>query len=317
MASNGWQPFQTGMAGLMVSKSRKAAGVSMAESASVSPSSAMSVPDAYAPGLPGRGTGEAHVGGEVVDGLVPVGDEGLGALSDAVERRDVVLGENGPAAGHERALVGVGAVRAGLHVGEGALDRVAEPLNLGGNAREERLGLSGHVGPGEEVRQVGEGALRVQMHEVGALHVEAGGTEDVELDCDVGVVGLLHLGGGLHLDEVPAAAPALEHVDRDEDAVGEEGGLEDGRGAVGDGAPGLLDLSRPRPGSRHRRGRRRGSAPARPRPPGSPGRRWPAARRRVSAPGPWARAPATRVASCTGGRSSSGTWRAGGGWARR
>ena len=99
MASNGWQPFQTGMAGLMVSKSRKAAGVSMAESAPASPSSAMSVPDRTLRACRAVGTGEAHVGGEVVDGLVPVGDEGLGALSDAVERRDVVLGETRASSG--------------------------------------------------------------------------------------------------------------------------------------------------------------------------------------------------------------------------
>ena len=80
----------------------------------------------------------------------------------------------------------------------------------------------------------------VQVHEVGSLHVQAGGAEDVELHGHVGVVRVLHLGGGLHLDEVPPAAPALEHVHGDEDAVREEGGLEDGRGAAGHGAPGLL-----------------------------------------------------------------------------
>jgi hypothetical protein len=59
------------------------------------------------------------------------------------------------------------------------------------------------------------------VHEVGSLHVQAGGAEDVKLHGHVGGVGVLHLGGGLHLDEVPPAAPALEHVHGDEDAARE------------------------------------------------------------------------------------------------
>ena len=64
--------------------------------------------------------------------------------------------------------------------------------------------------------------------------------EHVELDGDVGDVGLLHLERGLHLGEAPSAAPALENVHGDEDVVCQEGGLEDNWSAVGDGPPGLL-----------------------------------------------------------------------------
>ena len=80
------------------------------------------------------------------------------------------------------------------------------------------------------------------MHEVDPLHLEPGRADHVELHGDVGVMRLLHLGGGLHLDEVPAPAAPLEHVDGHEDVVGDERGLEDGRGSFGDGALRLLDL---------------------------------------------------------------------------
>ena len=81
------------------------------------------------------------------------------------------------------------------------------------------------------------------MHEVGSLHVQARGPEDVELHGHVGVVRVLHLGRGLHFDEIPPAALTLEDVHGDEDPVRQKGSLENGRGAVGDGAPGLLHLA--------------------------------------------------------------------------
>ena len=128
----------------------------MAASAAASPSSTTSLPGANAPGLPSRRACQAHVARQVVDGLVPIGDERLSALADPVEGGDVVLGEHGPAARHERAVVGIGAVRAGRDIREGPLDRRAEPLDLGGDAGEERLGLVRNVGAGEEILEVRE-----------------------------------------------------------------------------------------------------------------------------------------------------------------
>lgn len=60
---------------------------------------------------------------EIVDGLVAVLEELLDPLaSDLVERAHVVLRRFGPAAGHERAVVGVVAVIADVDVGQRALE---------------------------------------------------------------------------------------------------------------------------------------------------------------------------------------------------
>jgi len=77
------------------------------------------------------------------------------------------------------------------------------------------------------------------VHHLGAADVHAGRPEHVGLDGHVRDELRLHAVGGLHLHEREALVEPLQHVDRDERAVGDEARLEDGRRA---GRQGFLGL---------------------------------------------------------------------------
>jgi hypothetical protein len=77
--------------------------------------------------------------------------------------------------------------------------------------------------------------LVVEVHQLDVGDREACSFDDVRLDGGVGDVLGLDPGGGLDLGDDPGVAFFRESVYRDEDVVFEEGGLEDGGGAGGEG----------------------------------------------------------------------------------
>ena len=187
--------------------------------------------------------GELEPRGQVVERLVPVGEELREARRpDGMKRRDVVLGERGPASPHERARVGRVAVRSGLDLGQGAAQHRELTARLARHVADERLDVVGDVGAVEEVREVGEGAPCVEVHQLDPIDGEPRAAQDVGLHGGVGQVLLLDAHGRLHLGQRGAAAAAQrEDVDGDEDVVLEERRLVEHARAVVERPPRLRD----------------------------------------------------------------------------
>ena len=135
----------------------------------------------------------------------------------------------------KRALEGLGALRAHGHLG---LARIQHRAQLADQPRHHRLqlaGLRGDVGVGEEARVIAVARVLeriINVRQVHAHHVQAALLQHPQLDGAVVQVVVLHAGGRFHLDQphLPRLV-AAEHVGADQDAVGLEGGLEQGDGA--------------------------------------------------------------------------------------
>ncbi len=93
--------------------------------------------------------------------------------------------------------------------------------------RQQRLDLRGHVGAHEEPALVGVPVVAVEVHHLDARHGNPRAAHDVGLHRDVGQVIVLHLAAGLHLDQRPVRAAALQHVHSAEDTVFLEARLEE------------------------------------------------------------------------------------------
>ena len=119
-----------------------------------------------------------------------------------------------PAAPDERALVRLAAVRADRHVGKPA----REHRKLAGDQLRQRglqlFDLGGDVLADEEILEARVGARAVEVHQLGARDVKPARSQHVELDRDVREVLFLELRRRFHLDQVEAAAGALQDVDR-------------------------------------------------------------------------------------------------------
>ncbi len=127
-----------------------------------------------------------------------------------------------PAAGHERALVGLAAMLADLHFGEIFGEHAQLLGDPAGQAGLRRLGLRGDVPSNEQVGQVGIDARAVEVHHLDANDLEPASPQDVQLDGHVGEMLVLEPGGRLHLDQAETAGLPLQDVDRGVHAVREE-----------------------------------------------------------------------------------------------
>ena len=114
-----------------------------------------------------------------------------------------------------------------LRTGRDDRDRQVEHhllrLHLRRDRRQQGLDLRGDVGPREEVREVGEFAGAVEMHQFDARHRHARFAHHPGLYGCVGYMLLLDGSGGLHLDQNPAAVFLHEDIDRSEQPLVFEG----------------------------------------------------------------------------------------------
>ncbi len=172
--------------------------------------------------------------------LLEVGPPGAGQTVKSV---DGVGRRCGPAAREEGAFVGRAAVVADRHVGERTAQHPLLLPDVPGDVGEGFFNFGGEVLAREQVGEVGVAAVAVEVHELGAADGQAGAAQDVRLDGEVGEVLLLDPGGRLDLDEVPAAAAALEDVGEDQDAVVLEGRFVEDLGAVAERCGGFVEAA--------------------------------------------------------------------------
>ena len=111
---------------------------------------------------------------------------------DAVQPHDVI-GILGPAALHERTLVRLVALQADRNVGQRTVQHLEQRIDFPAHLAEQRLHRCGYVGALEEIRQIGEMAFLVEVHDVHARDTNPALLEDMDLHGRVGKV-LLFLG---------------------------------------------------------------------------------------------------------------------------
>ena len=101
------------------------------------------------------------------------------------------------------------------------------------NPRQQGFDLGGHVLAREQITELGEGAIAIQVHDLGALDRQPRAPQHVDLNGGVWNVLFLDAGRGLDLDQGEAVAGPLEDVDGRIRAVGQERGLvEDTRATI-------------------------------------------------------------------------------------
>ena len=182
---------------------------------------------------------ELQVGRQVVDRRKPVGLELEGPLPiDAVQAAHVMIGRLGPATRDERAVMRRGTVLADGYVRERSREHRPLRRELVRHADERPLHQRRHVFADEQVGQVGVAALRVEMHDLGALHREACPPQHVHLDGRVGKVLRLAAVGRLDLDHAVAPGGALQDVDPHVGVVRQKPGLVNRRHVVLQGLAG-------------------------------------------------------------------------------
>ena len=141
----------------------------------------------------------------------------------------MVLGHLGPAPLAEGTRVRRLAVGTNGHLGHGPVQHPQLRARFAGHGGQHGLDLTSDVRAHEQLTQIGEPALAVEVHDLDVLDGQPRAAQHVRLNRAIRQMLRLHAGGGLHLDDRPGRADALEHIHRHEDVVHEERRLEDGR----------------------------------------------------------------------------------------